>query len=98
MLGHLFACFRYCGVKNPSWTELHHFIKFLNTQLEDCEGSIFCNEAVVGDVLQGFKQFVVQFMIRMSRVCFYINAMADRFIDTCIGLCYTFTEGCSIAC
>jgi len=60
---------RYCGVKNPSWTELHHFIKFLNIQLEDCEGSIFTNEAVVGDILQGFKQFVVQFMIRMSRVC-----------------------------
>ena len=63
-----YGFFRYCGIKNPSWSELHNFVKFLNTQLEDCEGSIYCNEAVVGDVLQGFKQFVVQFMIRMSRV------------------------------
>ena len=61
--------FRHCGVRNPSWAELNNFVKFLNIQLSDCEGSVFCNEAIVGDVLQGFKQFVVKFMIRMSRVC-----------------------------
>ena len=48
-------------------------MKFLNVQLSDCESSIFCNEAIVGDVLQGFKQFVVKFMIRMSRVCVCVS-------------------------
>lgn len=63
---------RHCGVLNPSWTELHNFVQFLNIQLNDCEESVYCNEAipVVRDVLQGFKQFVVKFMIRMSRVCY----------------------------
>ena len=63
--------YRYCGVRNPSWGELYNFVKFLNIQLYDCEESVYCNEAipVVCDVLQGFKQFVVKFMISMSRVC-----------------------------
>ena len=61
--------FRHCGVRNPSWAELNNFVKFLNVQLNDCERSIYCNETYVGDVLQGFKQFIVKFMIRMSRVC-----------------------------
>lgn len=67
---------RHCGVRNPSWAELHNFIKFLNIQLYDCEESVYCNEAipVVHDVLQGFKQFVVKFMIRMSRVCSSVTA------------------------
>ena len=64
--------FRHCGVRNPSWAELNNFVKFLDVQLSDCESSIFCNEAIVGDVLQGFKQFVVKFMIRMSRVCIHV--------------------------
>ena len=62
-------CFRHCGVRNPSWAELNYFVKFLNVQLSDCEHSIFCNKEVIGDALQGFKEFAVQFMIRMSRVC-----------------------------
>jgi len=58
-------------VRNPSWAELQNFVKFLNIQLYDCEESVYCNEdiPVVRDVLQGFKPFVVKFMIRMSRVC-----------------------------
>ena len=68
LINKLVMFFRHCGVRNPSWAELNNFVKFLNIQLNDCEGSIFCNEAIVGDVLQGFKQFVVKFMIRMSRV------------------------------
>ena len=62
--------YRHCGVRNPSWAELQNFVKFLNIQLYDCEESVYCNEniPVVHDVLQGFKPFVVKFMIRMSRV------------------------------
>ena len=58
---------RYCSVESPSWSELSHFSKFLNTQLRDCEGSDFCNPQILGDEFRGFKQFVVRFMIRMSQ-------------------------------
>ena len=66
------VCFRHCGVRNPSWAELNNFVTFLSIQLGDCEYSIFCNQAVIGDALQGFKEFAVRFMIRMSRVCIYV--------------------------
>ena len=62
-------CLRYCGLKDPSWSEVNNFVNFLSDQLELCEQSTFCQVAVVGDVLAGFKQFVVDFMIRMSKVC-----------------------------
>ena len=61
-------CFRYCGIRDPSWAELYHFVNFLNIQLRDCEKSVFCNPALVGDLLQGFRTFAVRFMIQMSRV------------------------------
>ncbi|XP_037664815.1 E3 ubiquitin-protein ligase RNF213 isoform X2 [Choloepus didactylus] len=57
----------YCGVINPSWSELQNFARFLNYQLKDCEDSLFCNPDFVGDTLQGFKNFVVTFMIFMAR-------------------------------
>ena len=63
--------FSYCGVEDPTWAEINHFVKFLDIQLNLCEKSIFCNRDFVSDVLDGFKNFVVKFMIRMSRVsCF----------------------------
>lgn len=43
-------------------------MKFLDLQLKSCEMSVFCDEALVGDVMTGLKGFVVTFMIRMSRV------------------------------
>ena len=52
--------------KNPSWSEIIHFASFLNTQLLDCEKSSFCDSNLTGDLLPGFKSFVVQFMIQMS--------------------------------
>ena len=65
----LYQClYSYCGVKDPSWAEIRHFVKFLDLQLQSCESSIFCNEDLVGDVMAGLKSFVVKFMIRMSRV------------------------------
>ncbi|XP_066090745.1 E3 ubiquitin-protein ligase RNF213 [Saccopteryx bilineata] len=57
----------YCGVINPSWSELWNFARFLNYQLRDCESSLFCNPRIVGDTLRGFKNFVVTFMIVMAR-------------------------------
>ena len=59
---------RCCGVVNPSWSEIHHFVRFLDFQLKSCEESVFCDEEFVGDVMSGLKSFVVKFMIRMSRV------------------------------
>ncbi|XP_063784592.1 E3 ubiquitin-protein ligase RNF213 isoform X2 [Pseudophryne corroboree] len=57
----------YCGVVDPSWSEIRNFAWFLNLQLKDCETSAFCNFEFVGDTLQGFKQFVVNFMILMAK-------------------------------
>ena len=57
-----------CGIRDPSWSEIHHFTKFLNIQLKACELSVFCDERLVGDVMSGLKSFVVKFMIRMSQV------------------------------
>ncbi|XP_051491080.1 E3 ubiquitin-protein ligase RNF213 isoform X2 [Apus apus] len=57
----------HCGVTEPSWAELRNFTWFLNTQLRDCEASVFCNPDFIQDTLQGFKTFVVAFMILMAR-------------------------------
>ncbi|KAM6938634.1 E3 ubiquitin-protein ligase rnf213-alpha-like [Lycodopsis pacificus] len=57
----------YCGILDPSWAELRNFVWFLNLQLQDCENSDFCKCEFVGDTLRGFKNFVVEFMILMSK-------------------------------
>ncbi|KAI5277308.1 hypothetical protein MUG91_G144n75 [Manis pentadactyla] len=57
----------YCGMINPSWSELRNFACVLNHQLRDCEDSDFCNPEVIRDTLVGFKTFVVAFMILMAR-------------------------------
>ncbi|GCB69384.1 hypothetical protein scyTo_0001043 [Scyliorhinus torazame] len=57
----------YCGVMDPSWSELRNFACFLNLQLKDCETSVFCDFDFIEDTLQGFKNFVVNFMILMAR-------------------------------
>ncbi|XP_068007364.1 E3 ubiquitin-protein ligase RNF213 isoform X3 [Melanerpes formicivorus] len=57
----------HCGITDPSWSELRNFAWFLNVQLRDCEASVFCNPDFVEDTLQGFKNFVVTFMILMAR-------------------------------
>lgn len=51
---------------SPSWSEIVHFASFLNSQLVDCEKSIFCDTTLTGDLLPGFKNFVIRFMIQMS--------------------------------
>ncbi|XP_076122057.1 E3 ubiquitin-protein ligase rnf213-alpha-like isoform X3 [Alosa pseudoharengus] len=59
--------FVYCGIMDPSWAELRNFAWFLNLQLRDCETSVFCDASFTGDTLQGFKNFVVDFMILMAK-------------------------------
>lgn len=63
-----YYCDRKCGVQNPSWSELHHFAKILDVQLKSSEVSVFCDEGFIGDFMPGLKGFIVNFMIRMSRV------------------------------
>ncbi|XP_037112942.1 E3 ubiquitin-protein ligase rnf213-alpha isoform X6 [Syngnathus acus] len=57
----------HCGISDPSWAELRNFTWFLNLQLQDCEKSVFCDAVLTGDILNGFKTFVVGFMIVMAR-------------------------------
>lgn len=56
-----------CGLEDPSWAELKHFTWFLNLQLKDCENSGFCDPNFFGNILSGFKSFIVKFMIHMAR-------------------------------
>lgn len=70
MINLFLACiyFRNCGVRNPSWSELRYFVNFLNYQLRDCEESAFCKTSLIADTLEGFRSFVVAFMVIMSKV------------------------------
>ena len=72
LINYLFS-YRNCGIADPSWAELRYFVNFLNSQLQACEESSFCNMDLVGDTLEGFRSFVVRFMILMSRVRVAIN-------------------------
>ncbi|XP_053396017.1 E3 ubiquitin-protein ligase rnf213-alpha-like [Mercenaria mercenaria] len=57
---------RYCGIQDPSWSELHHFVWFLNTQLVDFKENDFVSRAAA-DILPGFSTFVLRFLIQMSK-------------------------------
>ena len=58
---------------SPSWSEFWNFIKFLSFQLQDCEMSYYTNPDIMDDgSLSGFKEFVVKFMIQMSKVNAYM--------------------------
>ncbi|XP_022806308.1 E3 ubiquitin-protein ligase rnf213-alpha-like [Stylophora pistillata] len=64
-----------CGIPDPSWSEIRHFVSFLNSQLRDCEQSFYCDMQLMRSILEGpnvlnlkgFRSFVVRFMIQMSR-------------------------------
>lgn len=62
-----YAAFRNCGVRDPSWSEINHFITFLDLQLKPCESDFFKPE-LIKDIMPGLKEFIVKFMIQMSRV------------------------------
>jgi len=56
----------HCGIQDPSWAELRHFVNFLNVQLRASEQSVFCSDILAPD-LPGFLKFVVKFMMQMSK-------------------------------
>ena len=60
--------YRHCSIVHPSWAELAQFVRFLYVQLNDFQCFIHCNQEFFGQGT-GFKEFVVEFMIRMSQVC-----------------------------
>lgn len=94
-------------MKDPSWMELNHFMKFLDFQLEACENSIyFCDENLLKEAISGLKNFVIGFMIRMSKVhtyqylacmhaCSIIYCTVYCFVHNnydCAGFCYFIYE------
>ncbi|KAI6647030.1 E3 ubiquitin-protein ligase [Oopsacas minuta] len=58
---------KYCGIAQPSWSEVRNFTSFLNKQLTDCDNSDYCQSGVMGKEWKGFKSFIVRFMLHMSR-------------------------------
>ena len=60
--------------RTPSWSEISHFLMFLSKQLKDCENSIYCQRSVVEDGLPHFKEFVIKFMLQMSKVILLLVA------------------------
>ncbi|XP_053396356.1 E3 ubiquitin-protein ligase rnf213-alpha-like [Mercenaria mercenaria] len=57
---------RNCGIRDPSWSEIHHFVWFLNTQLEAFEENSFVSPAAA-EHLPGFEIFLLRFLVLMSR-------------------------------
>ena len=57
----------HCGIQDPSWTEMNNFVIFLSKQLSDCDNSDYCSAQLIKDGWVGFRSFVVEFMILMSR-------------------------------
>ena len=64
LLGHLL---KYCSIDKPSWSMLNYFASFLNNQLSACERNIYCNQSAEDKNWKGFKLFLVECMILMSR-------------------------------
>ena len=58
---------QHCGIDQPSWCELRNFVNFLNNQLTDCDNTNFCKSGLMGEDWNGFKSFVVKFMLKMSK-------------------------------
>ena len=58
---------KYYGQDNPSWSEIKHFISFFNKQLIACEGNIYCQTVKFNTNWSGFKQFLVDCMVLMSK-------------------------------
>ena len=54
---------RYFNVKNPSWSEINNFMKFLSFQLEAIEET---HEKF--GLVPGLKEFSIRMMIKMSKV------------------------------
>ncbi|XP_067936891.1 E3 ubiquitin-protein ligase rnf213-alpha-like [Watersipora subatra] len=57
---------RNCGLANPTWSELRHFVYFLSSQLFKVQASPYCSHSHAGD-MPGFRKFVVEFMFKMAQ-------------------------------
>ena len=58
-------------MRDPTWSELRHYVYFLSNQLHKVEGSPFCGPSLADD-LPGFRGFVIDFMFRMAKVKYQI--------------------------
>ncbi|XP_067940322.1 E3 ubiquitin-protein ligase rnf213-alpha-like [Watersipora subatra] len=56
---------RNCGLLDPTWSELCHYVNFLSSQLTKVLESAFCG-AAFKEELPGFKTFVINFMLKMA--------------------------------
>ena len=68
---------RTCGLADPSWSEVANFVKFFNIQLLDFEKSGFIIEGE--DLFTGFRDFVLKFLLQMSKVCVVAIKKAGNF-------------------
>ena len=67
-----------------SWSEVWNFIQFLSIQLEDCEHCYYTDRKFVDDEsLPNFKEFIIRFMILMSKV--FETKSVTRSCTTVIG-------------
>ncbi|ELU09101.1 hypothetical protein CAPTEDRAFT_223578 [Capitella teleta] len=57
---------QFCGLRDPSWAELYFFASFLHEQLKLYENCVFCSPEFADD-LPGFQEFVLKFLIQMSK-------------------------------
>ena len=57
----------YSGLENPSWSEINHFLSFLNNQLIACEKNIYFQSVDLEKSWFGFKKFLIDCLILMSR-------------------------------
>ncbi|XP_067940324.1 E3 ubiquitin-protein ligase rnf213-alpha-like [Watersipora subatra] len=55
-----------CGLTDPTWLELCHYVHFLSSQLTQVLKSAFCSPAFQKG-LPGFKAFAINFMLKMSQ-------------------------------
>ena len=86
MVTYYYLICRNCGIPDPSWSEIRHFVSFLNSQLRDCEQSFYCDMQLMRAVLagpdvlnlEGFRSFVVRFMIQMSRVSWLFKSLLTQ--------------------
>lgn len=73
---------------DPSWSEVHNFITFLDTQLHDCEESAYGQLASELSAFRGFKHFIVRFSIVMAKVRVFQYSL--HALIHCLSICSKF--------
>ena len=56
----------YLRLETPSWSELKHFLTFMNHQLVACEKNVYCQSVDLDSNWRGFKKFVIDCLILMT--------------------------------